>query len=326
MLIAPRKLADLIRENVVTREIATGWHVCKCQVCNDYKERAGFRFEDEVIYHCWNCSAVSKYEENSGRISKNFRRILCAYGIDDTEISSVVNIALFFKKKDKEETKITLSQLTKINTTTPTIKLPAKTFPLGHGEFVDYQEKLVAYLLSRKIDITKYSFFFSLESRFINRIIIPFYRQANLIYWQARSIDANEKKRYDNSPGIRDAVMFNLDQLNRHTHAPLFITEGVFDAMMVDGVALLGSALNDAKTKLLSDSHRRLVFVIDKDKTGRHLAEDVLARGWEITFTPDAQDVNESVQRFGFSYTINELMKHISKGDVARRDINLYCR
>jgi len=290
--------------------------------------RAGFKFDNGTIgFNCWNCSTTGKYEEFSGRISKNFRKILNAYGIDDSEISSVVNTA-FFVKKEKEESKITLAQLTKVNTSTPTIKLPPKSFLLGHNEFLEYQEKLVSYLLERKVDLYKYKFFFSLEQRFINRIIIPFYRSQNLIYWQARSIDSAEKKRYDNAPIGRDAVMFNFDKLNSYSNAPLFITEGVFDAMMVDGVSILGSKLNDAKIELLSKSSRRLVFVIDKDANGKHFAEDVLEKGWEIAFTPDGtEDVNQSVQRFGLSYTIYEMIKRTTKDpDQARFLIRQNCR
>src|SRR5271167_3055361 len=121
--------------------------------------------------------------------------------------------------------------------------------------------------------------------------------------------------------------MFNFDKLSSYSDAPLFICEGVFDAMMVDGVAILGSKLNDAKVELLSKSSRRLVFVIDKDSNGKHLAEDVLRRGWEIAFTPEGtEDLNQSVRRFGLSYTIYELMKSVTKdSDRSRFLINKNC-
>jgi DNA primase len=183
-------------------------------------------------------------------------------------------------------------------------------------------------LLSRKIDLKKYQFYFSLEQRFINRIIIPFYRNQKLIFWQARSIIKNDKNRFDNAPVSREAVLFNFDQLKSYTTTPLFITEGVFDAMMLDGVALLSSTLNPAKEKLLSESKRRLVFVIDKDKNGGELAKRVLDRGWEIVFSPDGtDDVNHSVQRFGLSWTIYEMMRSIRGNDAAAKlAIELNCR
>jgi hypothetical protein len=320
-------LESLIKERLHLRRSRTGWDVGKCQVCNDYKDRAGFKFENNyVVYNCWNCGTTSRYEEGSGHISKNMRRILNAYGFDDTEISDVVN-STFFKPIQKAEV-ITLSSISKINTNTPTVKLPPKSYRIGSDEFTDYQEKLVSYLINRKIDLIKYPFYFSMETRFINRVIIPFYRNGHLIYWQARSIDESEKKRYDNSPVSRNAVIFNFDQLYTYSPGPLFVTEGVFDAMIVNGVAILGSKLNDAKIELFSKTNRRLVFVIDKDKNGKQLAEDVLSRGWEIAFAPDgASDINNAAQRFGKIWTIQQLFKSIPKTtSEAQLAININCK
>lgn len=327
-MIKQQKLEDLIREKIpLGKQDSRGFFSLKCSCCNDYKVRAGFKFDGGNLgYNCWNCGSTGRYEECSGKISNNFRKILNAFGVEDSEISSVVNTT-FFNKKDSEDKTITLSKLTKVNTTTPTIKLPEKSFPLGHPEFLEYQENLITYLINRRVDLDKYNFFFSLEPRFKDRIIIPFYRQGKIIYWQARHIDSAEKKRYDNAPVGREAVMFNFEQLHRYTDAPLFITEGVFDAMMVDGIAILGSKMSEAKIELFAKTRRRIVFVIDKDQNGRHLAESVLTAGWEIAFAPDgAEDLNNSVSRFGLSWTIYELMKSIvPAGDAARLAININC-
>jgi hypothetical protein len=321
-------IQSLIEERVPFRPISTGWSVGKCVLCNDYKERAGFKFEDgTVIYNCWNCSTGTTYEENSGKMSKTFRKVLRASGFDDSEISTAVNTP-FFNKKQEDDKVITLSKLTSVKTTTQTVKLPSGSLPIGNEEHLEYQQALVNYLVGRCVDVSKFEFLFSLEKRFKDRIIIPFYRNGNLIYWQARSIDPTEKKRYDNAPVSRDAVIFNHDQLQSYSRLPLFVTEGVFDAMMVDGVSILGSQLSEAKADLLSKTQRRLIFVIDKDKNGAHLAQEVINRGWEIAFAPNgAADINASVQRFGLSWTIFELMKSVPKdNDGANLSIKMNCR
>ena len=313
-MIDQQKIEDLIKERLHFDLVdVRGFHCLKCQVCNDYKVRAGFKFDGTTIgYNCWNCGTTARYEEFSGAMSKNMRRVLNAFGFEDTEISAVVNTA-FFKPKEETET-ISLSSITKVNTSTPTIELPPKSYKLGSPNFTEYQSKLLDYLISRKIDVLKYPFYFSLKERFVDRVIIPFYRNGNLIYWQARSIHDDEKKRYDNAHVAKEAVIFNFDQLNAYSNAPLFVTEGVFDAMIVDGISILGSKLNDAKTELLSKTHRRLIFVIDKDKNGKQLAEDVISKGWEITFAAEgATDINKSAQRFGKIWTIQQLFRNIPK-------------
>jgi DNA primase len=327
-MIKQSRLSDLIREKIFLKPTSTGWEVCKCPLCNDYKVRGGFKVTDEsVIYSCFNCGVSTVYEEFSGRISKSFRRVLNAFGIDDGDIGLVVNSAFFVKKEEK---KVTLASLTKINTSTPTIKLPPNSFKLGETtDHLDIQEKIVAYLDSRRVDLDSYSFFFSTNERFKDRVIVPFYRNGNLIYWQARSINKHEKKRWDNAVVPKDAVMFNIDQLHSFSPIPLFVSEGVFDAMMFDGLAVLGSKnLTEAKIELLANTRRRLVFVIDKDDNGRKFAESVLKAGWEITFAPEgADDLNKSVQRFGKAWTAQQIIKNIPKNlDQAMLALKLNCK
>jgi hypothetical protein len=244
------------------------------------------------------------------------RRVLTGLGIDDSDISLVVNSSFFNKKE--ETTKITLDALTKVNTNTPPVKLPPNSIRLGTTmDCLELQGKIVDYLVRRCVDLDKYTFWFSTEERFKNKVIIPFYRNGQQIYWQARCVDGSDS-RYDNAPVSREAVMFNMDSLWVHSPAPLFVCEGVFDAMMVDGVALVGSKLTAAKLELLRNSRRRIIFVIDKDKNGRKLAEMVLAAGWEIAFAPEgAFDLNESVQRFGKTWTCVQLMKSIPTSEAA---------
>ena len=324
----PKDLESLIRDHIHFRPISTGWEVGKCQMCNDYKERAGIKYDSgEIAYNCWNCGTSARYTEFSGKISNKFTKILASYGIDVDEINAIVNSSFF--TEDQEQKTITLSSLTKPNLDTPTIKLPKASLRLGSTlDFLDYQEKIAKYLVDRKVDLLKYAFFFSIEDRFIDRVIIPFYRNGKLIYWQARSIDKNEKKRHDNAPVSREAIMFNYDKVFTVSSTPLVVCEGVFDAMMLDGIAILGSKLTAAKIEILKQSRRKLVFIIDKDENGKHLAEEVLSHGWEICFTPEgSHDLNDSVQKYGFSESARYIAENKTKNkDIAKMLINLNCK
>jgi hypothetical protein len=328
-MIKQQKLEDLIREKVLLGSPdSRGFYSHKCQVCNDYKVRAGFKFENgQIGFNCWNCGTTGMYEEFEGKISRKMRNILHSYGIDDSEITQVVNSTFFFKKE--ETGTLSLKALKKVNTSTPPVKLPSNCFRLGEtAEHLDLQQKIVNYLEKRKVDLGKQPVYFSTDERFRDRAIIPFYRNGSLIYWQARSIDPFEKKRYDNPVVSREAVIFNMDELGSFNPKPLFVSEGVFDAMMFNGIAVLGSKLTEAKIELLANSRRRLVFVIDKDENGKSFAEAVLKAGWEITFVPEgADDLNKSVQRFGRAWTAQQLIKNIpTSADIARLALNRYCK
>jgi len=136
-------------------------------------------------------------------------------------------------------------------------------------------------------------------------------REGKVIYWQARAIDNDTKPRYLNSPAGRDAVMYGYDRLFTFDPTPLFITEGVFDAISINGICILGSSLNAAKIEVLKRCRRRVIFVIDRDKTGGELGKAVLENGWELTFVDRrAADANESVRMFGLPFTIYSLLKN----------------
>jgi hypothetical protein len=328
-VIEKKSLESLIRDNVALgRQAATGFFALKCRCCNDYKERAGFKFDNgHVGYSCFNCGKAARYEEDSGHISRNMREVLYSFGLTAEQLEEVIGSAFFFKKA--ESSKITLESLHKVSTVTPTIELPPLSRELGGClDHLELQEKYVAYLDGRCVDFNRYKFYFSLDPKFKDRVIVPFFRAGRLIYWQARSIHDDEKKRYENPSITRNAVMFNTDELYRHADLPLLVTEGVFDAMMFDGVAMLGSKLNDAKIELLRQSPRRIIFVIDKDDNGRKLAETVLDLGWNITTAPEgAKDVNDSVQKFGKCWTAYQLAQQVPKDRAsAQLLISLKCR
>lgn len=310
-MIEQRTLADIIQQKVALgNRNERGFHGVKCPVCSDYQERGGFKFDgDTTGYSCWNCGAKFKYEEGTGKLSKNARDILAAFGIEKSDLVEIRS-PIFSVAKVEAET-IHLEGLKKIKLFTPETPLPDKSYPIGHDGHEEFQIPLAEYLVNRKIDPLAVRAHYSLDKRFLRRVIIPYYRDGKIIYWQARHIDDGVKPRYLNSSNPRDAVMYGYDELYRWDDTPLFVTEGVFDAIVLKGVCILGSSLNDAKLELLKKTRRRLIFVIDRDRTGAGLGKEALEHGWEISFVDErAADANKSVQLFGLPYTIYTLLKN----------------
>ena len=321
-----RTLEELIREKVFLGPVSnTGYHQLKCPCCNDYKVRAGFKFESGMIhYSCFNCGLKPGYEENSGKISSKFRKVLNDCGIANSDIDNVVNVA-YFNKSDET---ITLDKFdkNKINTTTVETSLPKQCFRLGGTDFVDHQYPLLEYLRTRKISSLDYPFFFSTDPYYEKRIIIPFYRNKKLIYWQARTV-LDVEPRYLNCEVPKTAVLFNFDQLHSWSNLPLLVCEGVFDAIPVNGIALMGGGINESKIALLRQCRRRLIFVIDRDVIGGEVAKHALANEWEITFTPEGTDINKSIQKYGKLWTIQYIMNNIPKSKLdAELQVKLNCK
>jgi len=327
-------LEDLIRQRVhFTRVARTGFHHCVCEVCHDHTDRGGFKFQGgEVGYNCFNCGTAGRYVENSGELSRKFRKVLNSFGISNEDLDQEIGKAFF--KNNAESDTISLADVTptkekKNYLFTPEVALPKSCFQLGDERGVEVQERIIDYLMSRKIDPFDYPFYFSLDPKYLNYVIIPFYRNGKIIYWQGRNYTngASKKDRWDNCTEPKENILFNFDELFRGGTSPLFVTEGIFDALPLNGVALIGSKINEAKIELLKKSRRELIFVIDKDKNGRMVAEKALEHGWKITFAPQfTEDVNKSIITYGKCWTIFQLFNQIPKNEFeAKMLIELNC-
>lgn len=305
-------LRELIEDNIhLGRESSKGFRAIRCQVCHDHSERAGFKFDGETVgYSCFNCASKFRYEECSGKLSKNARYVLEAFGFSREQLNEVTASAFFNKSTESKE--ITMEALKPtIKLFTPEISLPPSSHPLGSPFCDELQAPLIEYLMGRCIDPLEVNAHFSTDPKFLNRVIIPCMREGKVIYWQARTILPGVKPRYASPSIAKDAVLWGYDNLWKDYDQPLFCTEGIFDAAPLRGVALLGSKLNESKLEVLRRCRRRKIMVVDRDDNGGALAELALAEGWEITFVPHGvEDVNKSVQKYGRLLTVWTLLKN----------------
>lgn len=300
-------VSELVQQYVSLGKVSsTGFHQLKCPICHDYKERMGLKLEGTTIgANCFNCSFTARYDESNPRISKNFKQLLQALGVPLDEIEKNVSLKFFEPKEEK----ITLASLTKVNLYTPEISLPPLSVRLTADNFPEIKD----YLRTRKLKFDDYPFYVSLDKKLTNRVIIPFYRNGKIIYWQARSID-NNKLRYINSDTSKSAVIFNIDSLYTKSTSNLFVTEGVVDAISVKGVAIIGSKLNPAKIEILKSSRRELVFVLDADDNGLQLGQSVLQYNLgQLTTLGKGLDINSSIVKYGKLWTYYQLVKNITK-------------
>jgi DNA primase len=318
-------IEDLINQNVRFEGRSRDWQHCKCKLCNDYKVRASFSVEDARIkYNCFNCGVSTSYTKNSTYLHKDFRDVLNAYGIDDTDIDLELGKTYFTKEqiviaKKKAESKIA------------EVALPPNSYQVTTPS-EDDMWTIVAdeYLQSRGLSLADHTWFLSTHKDYRDRIIIPYYKDGKVIYWDARSFDDNAKKRYINPTTPKEPILFGYDELERNFDKPLFIMEGAFDAISISGVGMGGSKLYKQKIEAFKKCRRRKIFVIDKkDKqnNGYKLGLDALNHDWEITFTTgDGLDVNKSVAKYGKIWTIRDLLENAKSGLEARVSLEVSCK
>ena len=176
-------------------------------------------------------------------------------------------ITTYYKGQDKEEVVEELAEKKEL------------VIPEGIYYFKDLDsglvyEQAISYLRKRKIPeakIQKLGFIYKNSSPFHKTIFIPFIENGKLIYFITRDFSGYSKIRYKNPEGFDSKeFVYNIDNINGGT---LFIFEGIFDSMMLEnqvGTALLSADISDRQIKkIIQKNVKKVVFVVDKDDTGR---------------------------------------------------------
>lgn len=316
-----------------------GWQAVRCNVCNDHTRkglRGAFKFENGITdYKCWNCGHSSRYDpEVNEYYSKNMLTTLEAFGIPDDEYKEIILSSPAWQnggntKKD-EVRKANASIEPK------SISVPEHFYYLKDATSDDFvAEAAVEYLQERGVDPNSYPFMLSHKAtnprlhKWLGRVIMPIYKNNNLIYYIGRALYDAEKK-YETPAIPKERILFGFDKLfDYDDKSPLLVIEGWFDAYAIDGIAVLGNIITEAQHLWLEKSPREKIYIPDRFGDGRRAAEQALEFGWSIS-TPDlgwnAKDMDEAVLKYGKMFVIKEIMdKKTSDKDAAPTLLGNYC-
>jgi DNA primase len=93
----------------------------------------------------------------------------------------------------------------------------------------------------------------------------------------------------------------------------VIVTEGVFDALSIGGVAVLHAEVNDAQVKMIRNLNRQVIVVPDQDTTGMKLVDRAIELGWSVSmpdWPEDIKDVNDAVRTQGRLATLLQIMQN----------------
>ena len=74
----------------------------------------------------------------------------------------------------------------------------------------------------------------------------------------------------------------------------VIVTEGVFDAILIDGVSIQGNSIGAEQAHLISKLGQRVILCPDRDDAGKDLIEQALALDWEISFPPWHAEIKDA--------------------------------
>ncbi len=301
-------IGDIIYSYIPARHKNTpsGWTKFNAVCCHhngtsaDTRQRGGIiRNGDGVSYHCFNCGFKTSYQPGR-HLTRKMRQLLGWMGAPDDVVTKLSLEALKIESDEKALEAVTL----------PTFEdkpLPEGAMPID--EWIQISNKLpddlranleevVEYVVGRRFFLIPGMFYWSPLNGFADRVIIPFKYQGRIVGNTARKVTAGKPKYIsEQTPGY----VFNLDNqtLDREF---VIVCEGPFDALSIDGVAILGAEIMDKQALLLNRLNRRVIVVPDKDADGARTVEQAVANGYSVSMPdwPDGvKDVNDAVLKLG---------------------------
>lgn len=273
----------------------SGWISFNAVCCTDDRGRGGFIVNqgDAVSYHCFNCGFKCSWQPGR-HISQKMNKFMRDLNIPDDVISQLRLEALKFEDSGNVEIRNVIPKFDER-------ALPMDSVPIA-DLLDDPPEKLIPvleYMVNRKVFPEDFPFYWTPKVGFSNRLIVPFLFENKIVGYTARTInsEANPKYLSEQQPGY----VFNLDR-QRNNREFVIVAEGPFDAISIDGCALLGAEIKDSQNWLLKQLNKEIVLVPDRDKAGKQTLDQAVELGWSISMPdwPDGiKDVNDAVIKLG---------------------------
>jgi len=272
----------------------SGWIGFNAVCCDDKRQRGGFIVNggDAVSYHCFNCGFKCSWQPGR-HISQKMNKFMRDLNIPDDIIAQLRLEAL---RLDDNNT-------TEIRNIIP--KFDVRALPMDSQLITDLlsdpPEKLIPvleYMVNRKIYPEDFPFYWTPKVGFSNRLIIPFLFNNEIVGWTARTTgDATPKYLSEQQPGY----VFNLDN-QKDNREFVIVSEGPFDALSIDGCALLGAEIKDSQNWLLKQLGKELVLVPDRDHEGPKTVEQAIELGWSVSmpaWPSGVKDINDAIIKIG---------------------------
>ena len=291
------------------KKSSSGWQSFNAPCCvhngetQDKRGRGGIILNGEAIsYNCFNCGYKTGWQP--GRpLSRKLRQLMDWLGTPESDIKRLVLTAIQLKETAIEQNLIP----EEIEFTFEKKDFPEQSSPLASDN-----KLILEYLHKRGLDENDYPYYWTpiTETKFDRRVIIPFFWQDEIVGYTARLAVRGNPKYFTSTPA---GYVFNMD---RQTEDRKFVivTEGPFDAIAIDGVAILGSDIGDAQVDLIESLNRQIIMVPDNDSAGNKLITQALKYNWDVSFPTwydTCKDINEAVLNYGKVFTLKNILDNV---------------
>lgn len=317
-------MRSLISSNL--KQTQSGWLSFNAPCCPhvdakhrpDRLKRAGIKFSNNggIVYHCFNCGYSTGWKPGLN-LSKKFKSLLEWMGLD---VGSIDKLSFNIWKDNKNNPDL-LDNQTDYKAVEQAMNFESINLPSGSQRLLDsvikspcednvdqlkYLESRGEYILSRAND---FYFTTSTKDTMNRRIIIPFYWKDEIVGYVGRSIDNNKFKYFGYIPAN---YIFNTGVIKKE-HKFVTVVEGPFDALSINGVALLGDKCSRTQENWLNNLNKDIIVIPDNDGKDSEIEKVAKRNNWYVSrpdFGPNVKDCADAVKQFGQLYTLYRIFDY----------------
>lgn len=296
----------------------SGWISFNAPCCHhrghkaDDRKRGGVMFGDSFVYNCFNCKYTAFWEP--GRpISEKLKSLVKWLGASNDDVKQLVFEALKTERADYIP-----------NAASEFVAFEEKTLPLEAKPISwwincpteDIEPDILPileYMALRGLTVDDFEFYWSPETGYKNRLLIPFFYHGKIVGWTGRKVTDGKPKYLSDQP---PHFVFNIDnQTDEHKY--VFVCEGPFDAIAVGGVALLTNNIADQQARIINGLNKQVIVIPDQDRPGLELIKRAIEHNWTVAFPnwgASVKDCADAVNQYGKLFVIVDAIKTAQYG------------
>jgi hypothetical protein len=275
------------------KQTSSGWISFNAPCCvhrgenADRRQRGGIKLTPEGgwNFHCFNCGTTASFV--LGRtLTFKARKLLTWLGVDSQVIEQINLESMRHKSihgllEDREQ----VVKKTEV-------EFEERDLPAGLELVTEQHAALKEYLVTRAVALDYPYMTNPTNSR--PGIVVPFTYKGMMVGSAIRFLD-NRTPKYIND--IQPGYVFGTD-LQQSAWQYAIVVEGVFDALSINGLAVLHNDINPQQVELIKSLGRQVIVVPDQDEAGMKLVDRAVELGWAVSmpeWPKGVKDVNDAV-------------------------------
>lgn len=319
-------LEDLLRKHLpITKNTKGGWEKFDAPCCThngegrDKRSRGNIIFSQSGIsYNCYNCQYRASWKGGSPIVGKKMADLLLWLGASKDEIREMkCKMRVKFQGNEKPY----VHKPKYVNFDFNEMDLPEKAKPidywLSQNTFDDNFLDMISYLYSRGDRLLQQNFYWSPLEKYSRKIIIPFYWDKEIVGYALRAIDKDFNPRYLNYKP--KSFIYNTESI-KDNNKIIIVVEGVFDALSINGVALLGANITDEQVCWLNQQNKTIILFSDNDSNGGKLKNVAEKNHWyfinKLRGYEHLKDASDIVKEIGAAATVSKLLSQITTRNI----------